>query len=192
MKMNAQFVRTCLRLTGIPVFVMSSLPAFAQLSGTLGVQLELSQSCNLVGSANTAGVNLGTLDFGTAPSTFTGQLTAQAEDGEGTPGPSELVCSPDIDGITVVIDGGLNAGEGAALGTGSRALSNGTDYIPYEVFSDSGHTTPYGIGAPGTALSIPSDGSGFALPIYGLINKTSNVGVTSGTYQDTLIVTITW
>jgi len=175
------------------LLALSGLPAFAQLSGAIGVSLELTASCRLVGSTSTSGINFGTLQFGSAPSTFSGQLTAQATDGEGGVGTTQLVCSPDLTGITVSVSGGGNAGQGASIGNGARAMVNGNgDFVPYDVYADAGHTSAYPANGSTVSVTIPSDGSPFTLPVYGLVDKTSSFALPTGNYTDTLTVTITW
>lgn len=68
--------------------------------------------------------------------------------------------------MTITIDGGGNAGEGATVGDGSRALFDGdASYVPYEVYSTSGTSSPYSIGAPSVAVLIGTPGEPFVLPI---------------------------
>ena len=77
------------------------------LTGTLQSQIQLTAGCVIAGSSgNAAGVNFGTLDFGTRPSTFTGIVTATASGGEGVSGPTQIVCSPDVLGISIQVGPG--------------------------------------------------------------------------------------
>jgi spore coat protein U-like protein len=182
-----------LRIAIVTLFV-AVIPASAlaqgTLGGTLGASLELTSSCVISGDTATTGANFGTLDFGTRPATFSGVLTTQATGGAGGPGNTQLLCSPDVTSVTVTVSGGSNPGEGASLGTGARALAQASNFMPYDVYSDSGHTTVYPTNGTGVAVSVPAPGTAFALPIYGRINKTSAAAVAIGTYVDTLTVTI--
>ena len=163
------------------------------LTGELVSTITLSTGCVIVsGVAGTgSNVNLGTLNFGPHPSTFLGPLSATVNGGSGGSGLTQVLCSPDVSGLTITVNGGGHAGSGTAVGPGSRAMSNGTAFVPYEIYPDAGHTTTYAIGQP-LGVTIPAAGSAFNLPIYGLVNKTSPTALPSGTYIDTVIVTLTF
>ena len=167
----------------------------ATLGGTLTASLTLTASCVVVGvPGSTSSINLGNLTFTSQPSTFVGTLTAIPTAGASGAGATQVLCSPDVSGLSIAIDGGGNAGQGAALGVGSRAMRNGTTsaYIPYEIYQDAGYTTAYPIGTALTGFAIPASGAAINLPIFGRINKTSTAALPSGTYTDTLVVTLTF
>ena len=176
---------------------LASLGAHAagSLSGSLNAQMVLQSGCIVSGAsgAGTSGLNLGTLDFGVQPSTFTGVLTATASGGVGGAGDTQIVCSPDVTSLSVTVSGGNNAGQGAAIGTGSRAMKFGSSsYLPYEVYSDPAFTNAYPTSASALGVTLPGTGAAFTLPVYGRINKTSANAMPSGTYSDTLQVTLSW
>jgi spore coat protein U-like protein len=165
----------------------------ATLTGTLQAQLVLTSGCLIVGAPNaTSGINLGTLDFGQQPSAFTGTLTAVPTGGVSGASTTQVICSSDVAGLSIAVNGGNNAGQGTGVGAGSRAMANGASYIPYEVYQDAGHTVPYPTTGALTGLTVPANGSAFALPIFGQVNKTSATALPSGTYTDTLLVTLTF
>ncbi|MES2608796.1 MAG: spore coat U domain-containing protein [Pseudomonadota bacterium] len=165
------------------------------LTGTLQSQIQLTAGCVIAGSSgNATGVNFGTLDFGTRPSTFTGIVNATAAGGEGVSGPTQIVCSPDVLGIAIQVGPGSYAGQGGAIGAGNRAMRNGNTaaYIPYDVFRDPSHSQAYPTGAPVTGITVPANGVAFALPIYGQINKSDPSALPAGMYTDTLQITLTY
>lgn len=168
--------------------------ASGSMSGQLNAQMVLQSGCIVTGApgAGTSGINLGTLDFGTQPSTFTGVLTATASGGVGGAGSTQITCSPDITALNITVSGGANAGQGSSVGTGSRAMKFGTSYLPYEVYSDSGMTTAYPTAATSLGVTLPGTGAPAALPVYGRVNKTSVNALATGTYTDVLQVTIAW
>ena len=172
-------------------FAAPSLVSAQSLTGTLDATLELTSACAVSGSALTSGLSFGALDFGSRPATFTGQVSATAAGGSGGSGTPQLVCSPDVTSVFISVNGGTAAGQGSALGTGARALVSGTDYMPYDVYSDTGHTQAYPISSNVT-IPITSPGDPFNLPIYGLVNKTSSTAVQPGTYADELLIAISW
>ena len=165
--------------------------AAQSLSGTLDATMTLTSACAVSGSALTSGLSFGTLDFGSQPATFTGPIAATPAGGSGGVGATQIVCSPDVGSIAISVSGGDNQGQGSSLGTGARALATGTDYLPYDVFSDSGHTQAFPIDTS-VAVPIAVPGAPFNLPIYGLVNKTSSAAVQPGTYIDQLLVAISW
>lgn len=168
-------------------------PAQAQsLSGTLNAQMTLTAGCLVLGgSGATSSINLGSLTFPVQAATFTGQVPTVVTGGPAGAGVTQIICSPNITGVTVTIGPGQHPGQGTGVGTGSRAMANGASFIPYDVFPDASHTTAYTANAPvSVPISIP--GSAFPLPIYGLVNKTDPAALPAGTYSDQLQVTLTF
>lgn len=173
--------------------LMMGTVAMAQINGTVAVSLTLQAGCTIFDGSNNPipnGGSYGTMNFGTASTVFTGQLSAQTLNNVGS-GPTVL-CSSDVTSVNVTIDGGQNAGQGAAVGPGTRAMKNGTDYVPYEVYAAAARQVGdiYTAGTP-KALAV-SAGVSFTLPIYGLVNKTASGALGAGAYADTLAVTIAW
>jgi len=194
----AQARRAGRRLAGVGAIMASLLayPAGADtLTGNLQSQIQLTAGCMIAGSAGAAsGVNFGTLNFGTRPSTFTGTVQATASGGESVSGPTQLVCSPDVLGISIQVGPGNYAGLGGSIGAGTRAMRNGSTaaYIPYDVYRDSGHSQVYPLAAAISGIAVPANGAAFPLPIYGQINKTDATALPAGMYTDTLQVTVTY
>lgn len=188
---------TLLALTAGLGLGLTSLGASAAgaMSGQLNAQMVLQAGCIISGApgAGSSGVNFGTLDFGSQPSTFTGVLTATASGGAGGAGATQITCSADITALTISVSAGNNAGQGATVGTGARAMKLGSSsYLPYEVYSDAALTTPYPTSATAIGVVLPGTGAPFALPIFGRVNKTSVNAMPSGTYTDVLQVTLSW
>ncbi|AOK30026.1 spore coat protein [Burkholderia singularis] len=162
----------------------------SQLTGTVNAKLVLTTGCAVdAGGGSVSGTNFGTLDFGTQPSGFTGSLNASATGGGSTT--AQVTCSPDVTSIQVTVDGGQNASKGTGIGSGTRALANGTSYVPYEVYADAGHSKQY-IAGTAQAVAVPTPGAAFQLPVYGVANKTSTSALAAGTYTDVLNVTLGW
>jgi len=160
------------------------------LTGTVKSQLVLTTGCAInAGSGSVGTTTFGTLNFGTQPSGFTGSLNSQTT-GSGTTA-TQVTCSPDVMSLKVTVDGGQNAGKGAGIGAGTRAMANGAAYVPYEVYTDSAHSQQY-VAGTAQAVAVPTPGSAFQLPIYGVANKTSSAALTAGTYTDVLNVTLGW
>ncbi len=176
-------------------FSATTVSAAGNMAGQLNASTVLQSGCIVSNApgAGTTGVNFGTLDFGTHPSTFTGVLTTAASGGVGGAGATQIVCSPDVTSLTVSVSAGNNAGQGATIGTGARAMKFGaSSYLPYDVYSDAAMTAPYPTSASTLAVSLPGTGAAIALPVYGRINKTNLNALAAGTYTDVLQVTLAW
>ncbi|VWC98714.1 Csu type fimbrial protein [Burkholderia lata] len=176
------------------VLIGSAVHAQTKLvSGTVNAKLVLTSGCAINAGGGSVGTttNFGALDFGTQPSGFSGSLSAQATGSGTTPSSTQITCSPDVTSVKVTIDGGQNAGKGTAVGAGTRALANGSAYVPYEVYSDVAHANQYVANAAQT-VSLTSPGTALALPIYGVVNKTSTSALAAGAYTDVLNVTVGW
>lgn len=163
-----------------------------ELSGTIDSRITLLDGCAIFGAIDgpTTGANFGVLEFGAQPSTFQGEVIGRVTGSASGVGSTQIICSPDVASLTISVDGGQNAGEGATIGVGSRAMAFGSSFIPYEVYTDASMTTQYPVGTPqsiATPSSAPVD-----LPIYGRVNKTDPGALPTGTYTDQLLVTLTW
>ena len=171
----------------------------ATLTGSLTASIVLASSCLVVGAPGaTAGINLGTLDFGNMPSTFTGTMSTTASGGV-SGSVTQLLCSPDVTGISLTINGGLNPGMGGnTVGAGSRAMrgvsTNGlVGYLPYEIYSDAGFATPFPLGTAVTGLAIPATGLAISLPVFARVSKAvGSAALPAATYTDTLVVTLNY
>jgi spore coat protein U-like protein len=189
---RTQHRAACLAIVGC---VLAWPSVAGVLSGPLQAQMQLTAGCIIAGSSgSSAGVGYGTLDFGIRPSTFTGVVSATASGGEGGSGPTQIVCSPEVLGISIQVGAGSYAGQGADIGPGPRAMRNGTTaaYIPYQLYRDPGHTQAYPVGSAVTGITVPASGAAFSLPIYGQVNKSAPMALPAGMYTDTLQVTLTY
>ncbi|KQP37597.1 spore coat U domain-containing protein [Pseudorhodoferax sp. Leaf274] len=182
-------------------FVATLLLACASASqaggvgGQLMAQMTLTGGCAVSGAASgsASSANFGTLDFGVQPSTFTGVLLATANGGAGGAGSTQIVCSPDVSAMSVSVNAGNNPGQGASVGAGTRAMRLGTgSYLPYEVYSDAAMTSAYPTSGGVVGVSLAANGGAFTLPVFGRVNKTQAGAIASGTYADTLQVTLGW
>jgi spore coat protein U-like protein len=165
---------------GILATVLQTSADAQTVTGTVDATITLSAACEVNGSTATSGVNFGTLDFGSV-STFFSSADAQV-DGNGS-GSISVQCSPGS-GATLTINSGLHD---AAVSGGSRALTDGSQYIPYDIYSDAGFNTVLN---NNSTLSITADGTVQTVPIYGRAVGAS--GLSPGTYTDTISVTLTF
>ncbi len=192
MQFKRYFLSIALGLTA-SLFSLAS-HAGGSAGGQLNVQMTLTSSCAISGTSGlgSTNVNFGSLNFGSQPSTFSGTIAADASGGAGGAGSTQVVCSPDVSSLTVSVSGGNNAGQGGAVGTGSRAMKLGASFLPYEVYSDSAMTTAYPAAATPLGVALPGNGAPLTLPVYGRVNKTSTNAMPAGSYADVLHVTVAW
>jgi spore coat protein U-like protein len=124
-------------------------------------------------------VSAGTLDFGTyTPNitdvTSTATITVNCTQGTG---------------YTVRLNAGMTLGSTV----GQRLLANGANTLQYNLFRDAGHTQVWGVTdgtdtEGGTGAGIPTD---LSHTVYGqLLDSAFNQAVPTGTYNDTITVTV--
>ena len=96
-------------------------------------------------------------------------------------------------GTTFDVD--LSTGAGTYA---NRTMSNGTDTLSYNLYTDAGYTTVWGDGTASTGRGSGT-GAGMAignaqsLTVYGRLLASANTGpVGAGTYTDTITATITY
>lgn len=78
----------------------------------------------------------------------------------------------------------------AGLGTfAARVMTNGSNQLSYNLFTDSQRLTIWGDGTGGTATE-GATGTGGSYTIYGMIPALQNVP--AGSYSDTVIVTVSY
>ncbi len=90
------------------------------------------------------------------------------------------------DSTTITLDQGANAATGSTAAAPLRRVKNGTTYLSYGLYSDTGHTVTWsstGVSGTGTGLPIP-------LTIYAQL-PAGQAGA-AGTYTDTVIATVTY
>ncbi|GHB13310.1 Csu type fimbrial protein [Salinicola rhizosphaerae] len=162
---------------------LTSTSALAQdLTGTIDVSLELTEACSVNGSTETTGLDFGALDFGTQTTLFE-QVDSEVQSGGGS---IEVLCSPGTE-PAVAVTGGANDAES---GSATHAMTNGTSFVPYSLYTDAGRTTELGLNNP-TALAGEPDGvNPQTLDLYG--RAFGQEGLTPGTYSDTLNVVLTF
>ncbi|PZU57611.1 MAG: spore coat protein [Sphingobium sp.] len=150
------------------------------VTGTVGSTITLTAACQVNGSTATSGVNFGTLDFGSRSTLF--NTATGVVDGNGA-GAIAIQCTPGS-GATLTVVGGAHD---AAITGGNRALSNGTKFVPYDIYRDAGYAN---VLANGATISVTTDGTVQTIPIYGRAVGTS--ALVAGTYTDTISLTLTF
>ncbi|HEV2271322.1 MAG TPA: spore coat U domain-containing protein [Steroidobacteraceae bacterium] len=78
----------------------------------------------------------------------------------------------------------------AGFGTfAARAMSNGSQQLDYNLFTDPQRLTIWGDGTSGT-VTVSATGTGGTYTVYGMIPALQNVP--AGSYSDTITVTVTY
>jgi spore coat protein U-like protein len=94
--------------------------------------------------------------------------------------------------FSIALDGGSTSGDPDA-----RLLSDGTNVLEYNLYTDAVHTTVWGDGTAGVVVSDTGTGLDVAETItktvYGLLpNTTANQNSPEGNFSDTITVTVTY
>lgn len=174
--------RIALSLIGLAL--VTGGQAATTVTGQVSANLTLTAACQVNGAGTGAGtgINFGTLSFGTATSLFT-EADGQVLGGGG--GALSILCSSGTS-PTVKVRAGTNDGQSTG---GTRALADGSgNFVPYDLYTDSGHTTLLAI--DGVINVGASTGVAQAVNIYG--KAVGKAGLPAGTYTDTVAVELTF
>lgn len=102
---------------------------------------------------------------------------------EVAPGEITVTCTADKTGLTVALGGGGNA-----TGGQRRMDDGGGNFVPYDIHSDSGHSSEVAIGANifsgNVTATVPQ-----VIEVYGEVPAGSYA---SGNYGDTVLITVTY
>lgn len=166
---TAAFISLCL-----PV------PASAGLTSTFQVEAKVVAGCEINNSTPTANQNfggLGALDFGTHSALATGIVSTSLAQNTGF----KLSCTPSVS-LTMSVNNGLHAGV-------TRNLQEpGSDRMAYTLYREATYNQ---VLLPNQAFAISfSNPNTIILPIYGRLTLAGNHR--SGTYSDTVVVTLAW
>lgn len=174
-----------MRLKGGVVLLMAGL-AITQtkgddISGTLTVAAVISDGCQ-VDNVNVGGGSndYGLLDFGTLSSLAS--FNDAIGGGSGGVG-FQITCT---NGLSYSI--GLNTGLNDSAG--QRRMSNGSDFIVYDLYRDASRSQPWGAVGSGNELTSTGTGVQQAHIVFGRIPPSATPP--SGNYSDTVQVTISW
>ncbi len=100
-------------------------------------------------------------------------------------------CSSNLQVISIALDAGANYD---TAGTMRRMADTGAaNFLNYELYDDSGHTTLVGDGGvthPGATAAFPSAASATIHYVYGLMPL--GQAIVPGSYADVVNVTLTW
>lgn len=152
--------------------------ATATHAQTETANLEVSATVEPSCSISTTALAFGVYDFvttnNTVPLDATGTVT--------------ITCTQDA-AVTITLGQGLNADTGSTAAAPLRRVSDGTDFLSYNLYSNAARTSIWGDDA---TVDVEAVGTGEADPhtVYGRIPGGQNVP--SGTYVDTVVATVTF
>lgn len=169
-----------LSVIAVGLFSLNTANA-ATATGTLTVRATVTNSCVLNTSATGTTTNA-VLDFGTL-SSIASNVDADTTTTGGTP--ITVLCNNTVP-WALSFDGGQNV-----LSTQRRMIGGATttEYIPYNLFSDTGRSTAIGIAT--TAYSGTGAGNVQTVNVYGRIPAGTTLP-SAGSYVDTVTVTVTY
>lgn len=172
-----------LALTSTIIFFIASSSHAATVNGTLGVTAVIGSGCQVNNSNVTAGVvNFGSLNFGSINT-----INAQNVDAQTTGNGSGSIVMECSGGTSFSIS--LDNGQHFAGGTRAMAnAGNASILLNYVLYQNAARTIPWTNASP---LTTTATGSPDTFNVYGRIPGGQS-GVTSGTYNDTVQVVITW
>ncbi|WP_060492833.1 spore coat U domain-containing protein [Pseudomonas sp. NBRC 111140] len=172
---------SCCMLAGLGLALASQAQA-ATVTGNITSTLTLIAACQVNGSSGTSGLNFGALNFGTQDALFT---TANAQVLGGGGGAMSILCSAGT-APAIKVRAGLHDGQSSG---GTRALADGAgNFVPYDLYTDSGRTTLLAI--DGTITLPTSTGAAQTVNLYG--KAVGKAGLPAGVYSDTISVELSF
>ncbi|MDF7630917.1 MULTISPECIES: spore coat U domain-containing protein [unclassified Pantoea] len=162
-------------------WLLSASPCFASsTTDSFQVTAEITSGCAFGSSGSSSSTDFGTLDFGTM-SAISSNVDVASSSGAGS---IVVTCTPGT-AITLALDYGENGGSSS-----SRYLSNGSATLAYQLYQDAAHTTVWGSDSLAYSVSSFPD-STQTYTVYGRLFATAGLPA-SGTYSDTVTVTLTY
>ena len=155
--------------TSILALAAFSSAAYAQTaSTTFDVTITITSSCSIDTPAATD------VAFGAQPSTATDIDAAGLLNVNCTPGtPYSIALNEGLNGVDVA----------------SRAMTDGTTLVPYQLYQDPGRTTVWGETTGTNTLAGTGTGAVQPIPVYG---RVPNANFPAASYADTVTATITY
>ncbi|MFJ3368124.1 spore coat U domain-containing protein [Pseudomonas sp. NPDC086251] len=168
--------------SALALALAGSANALTTVTGQIDASLILTSSCLVNGASGGSGLNFGSLDFGTTDSLFT---EAQGQVLGSGGGALSILCSA---GTTPALKIRGGSHDGASAG-GSRALANGGgQFVPYDLYKDTGHAQLVAI--DDVIALLPSTGVVQTVNLYG--KALGKPGLPAGTYSDTVAVELSF
>ena len=156
--------------TGVTAFVTSRSVSAASATANLSVTANVTANCTI----STSPVAFGSYDpivaHAASPLDSTGTVTIRCTKGTPTT---------------------LGLGLGVSPSGATRRMTDGTDFMSYELYKDNGRTQVWG--NSGTDLLVPANAPSSAprnFTVYGRVAAAQDVE--AGNYNDTVVATVNW
>jgi spore coat protein U-like protein len=165
--------KTTLIATALVAAGMSASANAATDTAQFQVQIVITESCDI------QAVSASNIDFATQA-----RNTGAPVDAQGT---LQVNCTS---GTPYTI--GLNAGANSTSATASannRRMANGTNFVPYGLYRDSGRTLFWGNVIGTDTVAGTGNATNQSIPVFGRVPSTN---APAGTYVDTVIATVTY
>ena len=161
----------------------SSLEAAGTVQGQLGIQLVIGAGCTVNNGSNNGSANtFGSIAFGTYPS-LNSIIEAQSV-GSSAGSSFGVTCNTGTN-YSVALDSGLHA-----TGNQRNMSAGATDVIAYNLYRRRRARRSGATAATAAALAGTGTGANQELVVYGRVPPQTTPA--TGTYTDTVQVTITW
>lgn len=145
-------------------------------AGTATANLSVTSNITANCTISTTAVAFGAYDpisaNASAPLTATGAVSTTCTNGSSA---------------TITLDQGANPDTGSTASVPLRRMANGSNYMSYGLYSDSGHGTTFD---GSTGVSVTGTGAQVDTTVYGSIPAAQNLP--TGAYADTVVATVTF
>jgi spore coat protein U-like protein len=165
-----------LGLLSILVMLQATAAKASTVTGSLPVQMQITASCTIGTSSLTFATTAGT-------SLVSTQVTQTG---------SIAVTCTNSNPYSIGLDNGQNAS------SGQRRMVNGSNYISYNVYVDAAHTQPWTTAATNSTCTSANScylgtgtGAQQTISVYGVVPTVASAP-TSGTYNDSVTITVTY
>jgi spore coat protein U-like protein len=158
----------------VAIAIMSGTAAAGTATSDLPVSASVSANCTIDASGGVA--------FGAYDPIVTNQSTALTASGT-----INTTCTNGAS-ATITLGQGANADTGSTDAAPVRRMLAGTsDYLSYQLYSDSSDTTVWG-NTSGTGVVVTGTGTSVGTSVYGSVAAGQNVP--AGSYADTVVATV--
>ena len=113
-------------------------------------------------------------------------ISANASTPLTAPGAVSTTCT-NGSSATITLDQGANPDTGSTASVPLRRMANGSNYMNYGLYSDSGHTATFD---GTTGVSVTGTGAQVDTTVYGSVPAAQNLP--TGAYADTVVATVTF
>lgn len=162
-------------LAVVSLFLLAATSAFAgTATSNMSVSATVSANCTISAGALAFGAYDPVVANAATPLPGTATITVQCTNG-----------SP----ATLTLGQGSNPAGGSTAAAPLRQMASGGNFLSYALFQDNALTIPWGDTA-GTGVAYTGTGVSGSVTVYGQVAAGQNVP--SGTYNDTVVATITF